>query len=354
MLITKWTSKLLHSTGGALTSRLLRKHSKPNVAFRHYTSETAPKAPTCSALQDIRSVIKLKGEDCYPFLQGLITNDVYELEESDNGVGCIYGMILNNKGRIAHDILLYKTDQNDDNSSVLLECDRKSKSNIIKLLKMYKLRKKVQISPEDDVQVFQLLAPDVEDIEEVKSLIQPDYAATTSVFRDPRLADLGYRCLAVTANPFSNNIDISSPVDYHRKRYDFGIPEGIDEIKSGKLLPLETNIDFMNGVSFNKGCYIGQELTARTYHTGVIRKRLVPCALSSAECAEDDRLFVSIEGTAKPKRVGKIVSVLEDKALALMNIEFLSQDIFTKAGSKVDCSKPAWWPCSGDNPHSFS
>jgi len=264
-------------------------------------------------------------------------------------------MILNNKGRIAHDILLYKTDD-DDSSSVLLECDRKSKVSIMKLLKMYKLRKKVQISTEDDIKVFHLLAPDIAgDIEEVKSLIQPDHAASTSVFRDPRLAALGYRCLAATANPFSNNIDISSsPVHYHRKRYDFGIPEGIDEIKSGNLLPLETNIDFMNGVSFNKGCYIGQELTARTYHTGVIRKRLVPCALSSSDCVEDDRLFVNVEGTTKPKRVGKIVSVFEDKALALMNIEFLSQDIFTKAGCKVDCSKPAWWPCSGDNPHSFS
>ena len=64
--------------------------------------------------------------------------------------------------------------------------------------------------------------------------------------------------------------------DYHLRRTLLGIPEGADDIQLGVSLPLESNLDYMSGVDFRKGCYLGQELTIRTYHKGVTRKRIVP------------------------------------------------------------------------------
>ncbi len=71
-----------------------------------------------------------------------------------------------------------------------------------------------------------------------------------------------------------------SPDGYHRHRLALGVAEGTDEVPLGACFPLEYNLDYLNGVSFSKGCYLGQELTARSFHTGVIRKRVMPISLT--------------------------------------------------------------------------
>merc|ERR1712198_771277 len=74
--------------------------------------------------------------------------------------------------------------------------------------------------------------------------------------------------------------------DYKELRFRLGVGECPSELQSGKALPLESNVDYLHGVSFHKGCYIGQELTARTHHTGVIRKRIMPLILSTPISSE--------------------------------------------------------------------
>ena len=110
---------------------------------------------------------------------------------------------------------------------------------------------------------------------------------------DPRVPALGYRLiLPVSEDPLQVLPEPTHPCHpslFTQLRYRLGVPEGSSETPLGKALPLEYNLDYMNGVSFHKGCYIGQELTARTHHTGVIRKRILPLMLS--QTASEGRSF---------------------------------------------------------------
>ncbi len=100
-------------------------------------------------------------------------------------------------------------------------------------------------------------------------------------FGDPRLPELGWRIFGPSdwTPTISNNTGKIVQEDeerYKDLRYTLGVGEGVVEIPFGKSFPLEVNGDFLHGISFHKGCYLGQELTARTHHTGVVRKRLMP------------------------------------------------------------------------------
>lgn len=143
--------------------------------------------------------------------------------------------------------------------------------------------------------------------------------------------------------------------DYHWSRMAAGIGEGPADFPPGQSLPLESNLDFSNGVSFQKGCYLGQELTARTHHTGVVRKRLLPlfiAAPSAAGVAGEPPTDVLLESG---KATGKVRSALEAPdgsgagiALVLFRLANLGAGAWTVAiGGKpvqVTPQVPAWWP----------
>jgi transferase CAF17, mitochondrial len=106
-----------------------------------------------------------------------------------------------------------------------------------------------------------------------------DHIPGSYCLRDPRSAHLGDRLL--TLSPPS--LPVLSEDTYHIRRTLLGVPEGPEEIIPGVALPAESDLDVLGGVDYSKGCYVGQELTSRTYHTGVIRKRLLPMSLFTGE-----------------------------------------------------------------------
>merc|ERR1719266_1315628 len=130
--------------------------------------------------------------------------------------------------------------------------------------------------------------------------------------------------------------------DYQVLRYRQGIPEGSLEIPPGKCTPLEYNIEYMHGVSFHKGCYIGQELTARTHHTGVIRKRILPLTLSQPVSEEDlEQGLKNVDG----KSAGKVVAVEGNLGLGVVRLkEGLDNPTITLGKAEVTVRKPSWWP----------
>ena len=120
------------------------------------------------------------------------------------------------------------------------------------------------------------------------------------------------------------------------------VAEGTDEIPFGKCFPLEYNIDYLNGVDFHKGCYIGQELTARTHHTGVIRKRILPL---TGKLLQTGQTIVN----EKEKNVGQVrgVSAHGDVAVGLMRVEecTVAKCLTVKeTGLPVESKFPIWWP----------
>lgn len=126
-----------------------------------------------------------------------------------------------------------------------------------------------------------------------------------------------------------------------------GIPEGVRDLPPGVALPLESNLAFMNGVSFTKGCYIGQELTARTHHMGVVRKRLFPVQLTGLLPAHSLAPGAAVF-TESGQAAGKYRAGLGDVGLALLRSEQARGPLHvrTPEGGRVTLTAfvPDWWP----------
>jgi transferase CAF17, mitochondrial len=133
---------------------------------------------------------------------------------------------------------------------------------------------------------------------------------------------------------------------YTLRRLLRGVPEGQDEILEGSALPQENNVDYMGGIDFRKGCYVGQELTIRTHHTGVVRKRVLPVQLYSGdiqpeglEYDPESRLLLPPLGSnisrvpKKGRSAGKFLSGLGNIGLALCRLEIMTDTILTGEGS---------------------
>ncbi|VDK36632.1 unnamed protein product [Taenia asiatica] len=200
-----------------------------------------------------RELISLRGCATAEFLQGLMTNDVRLIEPKN----CLlYSLFLNVKDQ--------------EEPHFVIECDNKCKPSLLKLLRFYNFRKKVHISEEPSLQVLVNL-----NANEAEQSI----GDALFVGKDPRAVPGCTHLFYAAAAP--ETACASSEVIYRRIRYCLGLPEGADEFKSGEGLPLEANADLCHGVSFSKGCYVGQELTARSRFVGVIRRRVAPILFES-------------------------------------------------------------------------
>jgi len=199
------------------------------------------------------------------------------------------------------DVLLYHKSPDE----ILVECDLALSDKVRKHLSMYKVRRKVKIEKLSNEPIGHVF-PDK---------VDSDCDVTNGEFGDPRVLQFGRRKIGECG---LEKGDIES---YHRRRFELGIPEGSAEILFDKSFPLECNLDLMGGVSFHKGCYLGQELTARTFHTGVTRKRIVPIKISPGNRETEFK-------TVKNRRAGKVLTVdSEGFGLALFRIEHLDKPV---------------------------
>ncbi|KAJ8672975.1 hypothetical protein QAD02_004236 [Eretmocerus hayati] len=309
-----------------------------------------------------RSLLRLAGIETADFLQGLITNDINLLKE---GATSLYSLFLNTRGRVLYDTIIYKAQE----ETFFVECDIKVLSNLVKHLKMYKLRKKVDIQTmENQMNVWTVFDNDVISSKRNTNDKNPDLEGkifpcgamddkssklvdNISFFSDPRLSDLGLRILArsdvsggeISQHLAPNTTALKNIQNYRAFRYQLGIGEGVQDFPPGVPLPLEINCDYLHGVSFHKGCYIGQELTARTHHTGVIRKRLMPLTFdgtSEKPLEYDTKILNDSE-----KTVGKILGQEGSSGLGLIRIaEALASKTLTAGALDVRVVKPHWWP----------
>jgi len=305
-----------------------------------------------------KAIIRVSGEKSSEFLQGLITNDMRHIAE---GAPSIFALFLNTRGRVLYDSFIYSTK---DKSVFWVECDSQVESELLSHLKTYTVRRKISIDSISDqfctwVIVSKKLVDSIFPSVEFSLLNKVDSSHGNApeltlkvgvdhiVVPDPRTPSLGYRLIMKKELPVyevfndAGHSTFKGKTFYQRLRYSLGVGEGATELPVGNCFPLEVNCDYLHGVSFHKGCYIGQELTARTHHTGVVRKRYMPLFFNKAP----ESLTFDSPVTAGDKPVGKIRGFSNNVGLGLLRVdESLSSGILQSGSSECSTRRPAWWP----------
>lgn len=189
-----------------------------------------------------RAVIRLTGEDVRGFLQDLITNDV-------TGPLPIWAALLTPQGKAMFDFIVWP-----DGDDLLLDCEEAQADALVRRLGLYRLRRRITIA------------------RDAAQAVHWSQHGTDGV-ADPRLATLGRRWLGPATAPAHG---------WHTHRLSLGVTEGVAELGNGETLWLECNARELHGVSFTKGCYIGQENTARMHHRAKVNRRLMVAPLGEA------------------------------------------------------------------------
>jgi len=215
-----------------------------------------------------RAVLAATGPEAADFLQGLLSNDIRAAADAP-----VYAALLTPQGKFLHDMLVVPS-----GDGFLLDCAAARKDDLMKRLRMYRLRAKVELSDRSaELAVLALFTPGAEPAAAPGAtpvIASAAGDAEIALHADPRLPALGWRAIVPRDRLDAFGPVAASPADYDRHRLALGIPEGAPDIEEGKGLLLESNFEELHGVDFAKGCYVGQELTARTKHRALVKKRL--------------------------------------------------------------------------------
>lgn len=245
-----------------------------------------------------RGVIRVGGEDAGPFLQGLLTCDIDNLSAGHAG----YGALLTPQGKIISDCLVVAV-PSEEGGGFLLDAPLLQSPDLMKRLKLYKLRSKVTL---DDLTAESMV------IAAADGGALPEDAGL--VYADPRLPALGDR--AITDRATVAEIAGLDADGYHARRIALGVPDGGKDFTYGDAFPHEALLDQLNGVSFKKGCYVGQEVVSRMQHRGTARTRIVPIVFTEGLVTE-----MGVEATAGGKMLGTVGSCANGRGLAMLRLD---------------------------------
>lgn len=287
-----------------------------------------------------RGVVAVGGEDAATLLQGLVSNDVLKVGPER----AVHSALLTPQGKYLHDFFIAR-----HGDALLLDCEANRIEDLVRRLRMYRLRSKVTI--EDASAAYA-----------VAVLFGPAAAGATGLgtaagtaraweggvaFVDPRLAAMGVRALLPRAQAgealAGTGLPAATAEDYDALRLTLGIPDGTRDMVVEKSILLECNFDVLNGVAWDKGCYVGQELTARTHYRGLVKKRLMPVRVEGPLPAPGARIML------EDREAGEIRSGRGDRALALIRLEELEAagaagTPLTADGAVILPERPDWLP----------
>lgn len=255
------------------------------------------------ALLDARGVIEIGGPDRAEFLQGLITNDVGKITEKS----AIYAALLTAQGRFLHEFFLISS-----GDSWLLDGEAARIPDLIRRLTIYRLRADVTLTPRPDLAVCAIF-----DGEPPPSL--------GIAFPDPRNPTLGFR--AILPRGTATALADTDAVDYDRLRLSVGVPDGSRDLVPEKSLPMETGFDTLNAIDWTKGCYIGQELTARMKYRALVKRQLTPVSVVGPMPAPGTAIMSGEE------EVGEMRSGRDGEGLAILRLDAVAKSL--QVGSSV-------------------
>ena len=259
---------------------------------------------TCLAA---RAVLSVTGADRVSFLNGLVSNDVALAEPGR----AVWAALLTAQGKYLADFFVFA-----DAGRLLLDCEAAQTAMLVQRLSRYRLRADVAVAP-DLLQVYAAWDGD------------PPAAAAIAA-PDPRHPGAGYRLLAsgLAANADENAYDLH--------RLGLGLPDGTRDLEPEKTILLEAGFDELNGVSWTKGCYMGQELTARTRYRGLVKRRLLPVSGQGPLPPAGTSIF------AAGREVGTMRSSNGAHGLAVLRLDALSAGGLVADGQGITHRVPGW------------
>ena len=284
-----------------------------------------------------RGFIQVKGVEAKDFLQNIVTNNLEKVTDSST----IFSSILTPQGKYLFDFFIIKLID-----SYLIECEKESTEEIIKLLNYYKLRSKV-----DFINLNNNYMALVISLEKFKEIDSSNLSKGKTInyeddlmYIDPRNDKLGAKIISKLQNVHLTikklNLKITDQKKYYSKSFELGIPQiNLGKLKD-KIFGIENNLDELNGIDFKKGCYVGQENTSRIKLRNKLRRRILPVQKISGDVSENDVIKY------KDNEVGKIMI---DKPYSFALIKVVEPDLkeftnieLTCGHSKVKILKPDW------------
>jgi tRNA-modifying protein YgfZ len=212
-----------------------------------------------------RAVIAIGGEDAEQFLQGLISNDITKAGAEQ----WLYALMLTPQGKLLWDMFITIAD-----NRYLVDVSRAQLAEALKKFKMYKLRAKVAI---EDISADYMV------------VVSPD--TVMGLMIDPRKSELGYRGVVAT-----NAAIAEAGSEYHLQRIMLKVVDMDCDLSPATFFPLELGMNELHAIDYNKGCYVGQEVTARTHHRGVVRKEVISVDLADESTIPERGSALEFEG----------------------------------------------------------
>ena len=284
---------------------------------------------------DDRAILYINGEDAKEFLQNLISNDINKV----NDVNSCFSSLLTPQGKFLYEFIIIK-----HKSGYLLDCEKPQAEELFKQLSLYKLRSKVEIlNLSNEFVVAAFSHEKFLTFDETKD--QPGYTIKyreDPIFLDPRNKDLGARLIINLEKLYLSlkKLDLhdANLKEYYSLSHSLGIvPRDLNKLKD-KLFGIECNFEELNGIDFKKGCYVGQENTARIKIKNKLSKRLFPINVINGKLHEVDSIYNN------EVEIGKVL-IDSDYPFAL--IKYLNENFDEKANLKtkeasININKPEW------------
>ncbi|MDP6391152.1 MAG: folate-binding protein [Alphaproteobacteria bacterium] len=258
-----------------------------------------------------RGVLTVGGTDRHDFLQGLISNDIAKVSSGQ----AIWAALLTPQGKYLHDFFVVEID-----GVLHIDCEADRLTDLGQRLSRYKLRADVDLGIGEGLLVAALIGDGASAAvglpDDAGALVALDGGVA---FVDPRLAAAGARAILPSGEAESILESLgftkAAGADYDRARLRLGLPDGSRDLVVEKSVLLESNFDCLNGVDWDKGCYVGQEVTARTHYRGLVKKRLLPVTIEGPSPAPGAPV------TCDNKDAGEMRSATDGLGIALLRLD---------------------------------
>ena len=282
-----------------------------------------------------RGILYVNGSDSQAFLQNLITNDINKVNDNNS----CFASLLTPQGKYLYDFIITK-----HKTGYFLDCEKELSESLLKQLNIYKLRSKVEIiNLSNEFVTAAFSAKKFMEFQDAKEI--PGHTLRfrdDPILLDPRNKMLGGRLIINLEKLYLSlkklNLKISENKNYYKLSHELGIPQKNMKKLQNNLFGIECNFDELNGIDFKKGCYVGQENTARIKLKNKLSKRLMPIKLIKGELKEGALIFNN------EKEVGKIL-INDDYPFALiksLDIDFNQKNKFNNEKNILSIIKPDW------------